>query len=111
MRLSFFLALALTGLIQSFAIAQSTYPVNPDQDILHYTFHIALNDSTNEIAGTAVVVFNLKDTDRLVFFDPDKIPVCFHIHDIYSIFIFILSLISRDEAPINISNSPGSTSH
>lgn len=50
----------------SWVVAQSTYPINNEQDILHYTFNITINDSSNSIAGEATIIFELKDQKRLM---------------------------------------------
>jgi len=47
-------------------LAQSTYPVNNNQDILHYTFSITINDSSNTITGEAIITFELKDQKKLL---------------------------------------------
>ena len=52
----------LPGLVS----AQTTYPINPNQDILHYTFNITLSDSSNEIRGEATIIFTLKEQDKLI---------------------------------------------
>ncbi len=44
--------------------AQS-YPVNPNQDILHYTFKIKVNDTSKVIAGEATVEFLLRGGKEL----------------------------------------------
>ena len=66
MRVFFFAAAVIVRLTHFTATAQTTYPVNSNQDILHYTFNITLNDSTDEISGLATVLFTLKDGDELV---------------------------------------------
>lgn len=40
-----------------------TYPKNPNIDILHYSFSINLNDTTNVIRGKATITFLLKKDD------------------------------------------------
>jgi len=55
----------LIGLIGNVTFAQSTYPINNNQDILHYTFRIAINDTTNKIAGEATLKFTLKNENKL----------------------------------------------
>ncbi len=55
----------LTLLLPGLASAQSTYPINPNQDILHYTFNISLNNNSNEIKGEAIILFTLKEQAKL----------------------------------------------
>lgn len=57
--------LIVLGLMPAIGFPQ-TYTINHNQDILHYTFNITLNDTTNEIAGVATITFSLKDTEDLV---------------------------------------------
>ncbi len=47
-------------------LAQSTYPVNTRQDIIHYTFSIRVNDTTNVITGEATILFSSQNQDKLV---------------------------------------------
>ena len=46
--------------------AQSTYPVNVNQNILHYTFNLSVNDTSNVIEGEATILFTLQDQDYLM---------------------------------------------
>ncbi len=48
-----------------FLFAQRHYPLRPQQDILHYTFAIMLNDSNNLITGRATLVYRLMGSDTL----------------------------------------------
>jgi Aminopeptidase N len=56
----------ITGFTQNSAIGQTKYPVNPNQDILHYSFNITINDSTDEISGEATILFKVKDANKLI---------------------------------------------
>jgi aminopeptidase N len=60
------LTICLTMILPLLANGQSTYPINPNQDILHYTFNIALSDSSSEIKGAATILFVLKEQDKLI---------------------------------------------
>lgn len=46
--------------------AQSTYPVNSNQDIIHYTFTLGVSDTSNVIYGEAEIHFKTKDQNYLV---------------------------------------------
>ena len=48
------------------ARAQTSYPVNPDLDVLHYTFAININDTSNKITGKATIQFTLKEQQDLI---------------------------------------------
>lgn len=60
------LLIGLTIILPKLAIAQSTYPINPNQDILHYTFKIGLRDNSYEIRGEATILFTLQEQDKLI---------------------------------------------
>ena len=47
-------------------LAQTSYPINKNLDILHYTFAVNINDSSDEISGVATILFTLKDQHELV---------------------------------------------
>jgi aminopeptidase N len=49
--------------------AKDGYPKNADVDILHYSFHITLNDSTNRIEGSAVITLKLTGSSRILNLD------------------------------------------
>ena len=46
--------------------AQTSYPINTDLDVLHYTFAININDGSDEISGIATILFTIKDQHELV---------------------------------------------
>ena len=60
--LAFCLTMVLPGLVQ----AQTKYPIDLNQDILHYTFSLNLSDGSEEIKGRAKIVFTLKAKKNLV---------------------------------------------
>lgn len=47
------------------ALGQTLYPVNPNQDILHYTFNISISDTSKVINGKADIKFRIKDQQYL----------------------------------------------
>ncbi len=49
------LFLVLSALIMSAAHAPDNYPKNPDVDVLHYRFQLALSDETDVVRGEAWV--------------------------------------------------------
>ncbi len=60
------LLIGLTIILPILANAQTTYPINPNQDILHYTFNIGLSDNKDEITGEATILFTLMEEDKLI---------------------------------------------
>lgn len=42
-------------------LAQDNYPKNRSANVVHYIFHLTLNDSTNEIAGDALITVSLEE--------------------------------------------------
>jgi aminopeptidase N len=63
MRLLSLLVLSLCGF---YSFGQDKYPRNSATDIIHYSFSITLNDSTNEIDGNAVLSMHfLKASDSI----------------------------------------------
>jgi aminopeptidase N len=61
-KIIFGLTLFLSGL----ASAQTTYPINPNQDILDYTFNISLSNNSHKINGEAIISFTMKEQDKLI---------------------------------------------
>ena len=57
--------LGLLFMFPGTTLAQSSYPINPNLDILHYTFSLNINDSNDEISGEATILFTLKEESQL----------------------------------------------
>jgi len=56
-------------LFSGFSVAKDKYNRIPDVDITHYTFHIAINDTTDHIEGLAEVSANLMNRPEILVLD------------------------------------------
>ena len=60
------LNIGLIMILPGLTNAQTTYPININQDILHYNFNISLSDNSSEIKGEATILFTLVEQDKLI---------------------------------------------
>jgi aminopeptidase N len=65
----FFAALLLILPLTVMAFPKDRYPVNPGTDIIHYSFNIFLNDTTDRIEGKAALTAEVDDTTTALVLD------------------------------------------
>lgn len=71
----FILVLLSSSLCAAPLAATDTYPRQPGVDVQHYKFSLALNDSTNEISGDAVITVRFTKSGLTSFFLDLATPV------------------------------------